>query len=702
MTPSQSRQRNALLARNDSVLERWPQRQGKAYISEMSAVADGLEALARSMDRNKNDAIERSRTWRFAGNAHFDLGAGRDRSELEHAAQAYERAEAALGRNNVPVEFVKLNYCYGQTLLFLSDGKHLEQAKAAQGRLQAALKAARTHMPEGVAPLEKLAHDAARVVALLDQAEGLGKEMDQIRRQLATTKRREQRDAEAADMNMLFGVLKQQFEKDKPGMEQTRQAGLSSLMERLAEVVKQGTSSGQSLEDMIANRGNLDALMRELQPQAKKPSFRGNRVPTDSPSGKLLARIQDLKMYVGNAGMASGLPSGMRDAAMALFSRIAKLTTWISEAGDDAAKLRRLECDQARALAHEVRLFARRQNVMVVRPVWPRAQAQVDVNRVFFSGSARIRPAIERAGAALDLEVVAPVLTGADYAAARWQALHGANLAVFDLSDASPQVYYELGIALALGTQLLLMAGEGVAIPFDVAQQVSSYPRKGPSTAWLAQELDDALYSLHVRGGKTSGLRATLDYATQLAAADRENGVLRVALTALGEAGHDPIKFANALGSLNTFLGPNAHEIVFPRWPGGYPKAAEPRCFAVMPFRPECEVAYASMASAATKTNVTMVRGDQAEGQEIIESIWQEICHATHVSVDLTGYNLNVCLELGIAHALGRNVLMIGTEGTERELQRKLPNASKWRCHTYQRTPQARFLAVVNKFLKAH
>ena len=667
----------------------------------MSAVADGLSALARSIDRNKDDALERLRTWRFAGNAYFDLGAGRDRAALEHAAHAYERAEAALGRKREPVELVKLNYCYGQTLLFLSDGKDLGQAKAALMRLQAGLKLARTHMPAGIASLEKLVQDAERVVALLSQAEGLGKEMAQLERQLATAKRRDQREAEAADINALFGVLKQQFEKDKSALEPTRRAGLVffKLLQRLGDVVQQGTSSAQSLEDMLANRGNLDALIRELQPQAKKPSLKGTGAPAGSREGQLLARMQDLKMFVGNAGMASGVPAGMRDAAIALFPRIARLTTWISEAGGNAAKLRQLECDQARALAHEVRLFARWQNVMLAPPVWPRTRAQVDVNGIFFSGSARIRPAIERAAAALDLNVAAPALTGADYATARWQALHGASLGLFDLSDGSPQVYYELGIALALGTQLLLMAADGVDILFDVAQQVSRYPPKAVSPAWLIQELDGALYALHVRGAKTSSLAATLDYAKQLAAADPDNGILRAALKALDSAGNDPLKFANALGSLNTFLGPAEHEILLPRWPGSYPEAAKPRCFSVMPFRAECEVAHAAMAVAAATADLTMVRGDQAEGQEIIESIWNEICRATHVTVDLSGYNLNVCLELGIAHALGRNVLLIGAEGTERELQRKLPNVSKWRCHTYKRGPQSKFLSIVNRFL---
>jgi hypothetical protein len=48
------------------------------------------------------------------------------------------------------------------------------------------------------------------------------------------------------------------------------------------------------------------------------------------------------------------------------------------------------------------------------------------------------------------------------------------------------------------------------------------------------------------------------------------------------------------------------------------------------------------------------------EEPNVIRSIWEEIARATHVVVDLTGFNANVALELGIAHTLGKKVLMVG------------------------------------------
>jgi hypothetical protein len=121
-----------------------------------------------------------------------------------------------------------------------------------------------------------------------------------------------------------------------------------------------------------------------------------------------------------------------------------------------------------------------------------------------------------------------------------------------------------------------------------------------------------------------------------------------------------------------------------------------------MPFREGPERAYVVIADAARDAEVEPVRGDVAEGQQIIESIWQEICAATHLTVDLTGLNLNVCLELGIAHTLGRPTWLIGAEGTERTLRAKLPGVAKWRCHAYAADPRTRpeFRAGLDKFFR--
>ncbi|MNC90116.1 hypothetical protein D3C83_61720 [compost metagenome] len=93
------------------------------------------------------------------------------------------------------------------------------------------------------------------------------------------------------------------------------------------------------------------------------------------------------------------------------------------------------------------------------------------------------------------------------------------------------------------------------------------------------------------------------------------------------------------------------------------------------------------------------MRGDVAEGQQIIASIWEAICRATHVTIDLSGFNPNVCLEMGMAHALGRPTLLLGRHGTERQLASRLPGVAKWRCHTYGAgRPSAQFKTAVSRF----
>jgi hypothetical protein len=700
MNSAQIQRRETLLKRNDAALDRWPDQSGPGFAAEMREIAEGLEALAKAVAAAGNDPLEGSRTWRFAGNAYFDLGAGRGRTPLEKAASAYRSAEELLAGVDDRVEFVKLNYCFGNTLLKLSEAKDLSMASAARERLKAALTLARIHMPAGVSSLERELANAEQIVALLTKAEGLTQRMATLKGDIERIDRKEQRAAEADDIASLFGALQQQFEKEKPSLDPTRQAGLTDFMQRLTGVVSRGTSSNQTLDDMNANRGQLDSMMGELWAQAKKPSLKGSGAPEGSRSARVLSALQELKMFVGAAGLDATTAASMRDQSRDLYARIATLTTRISEAGGDAGRVRQLEYDLARGLGNEVRLFSRRPNVMMARPVWPRCSSAIDANRVFFSGSNHVRSSLAGVCQKLGTELVDATPPGADFATGRWQGLRTSSIAVFDFAAGSPQVYYELGIALTLGTQLLLIAPGDVDIPFDIAQNVKTYRRGSDVYEQLARQLDLAFYGLQARGGKASTLAATFAYAERIAAAEQSNPLLGVALKSLHGAGDDPVRFSDALNTFNTVLGRDAQEIMFPRWPGSYPDPSEPRWFAVMPFRNEREPVYQLMRETATRAGIEPVRGDTAEGQEIIESIWQEICRATHVTVDLSGFNLNVCLELGIAHTLGRSVLLVGEKGTSQRLAASLPSIAKRRCHTYEADPHARpeFQATVRKY----
>jgi hypothetical protein len=319
---------------------------------------------------------------------------------------------------------------------------------------------------------------------------------------------------------------------------------------------------------------------------------------------------------------------------------------------------------------------------MLARPVWSRFGGLVEANRIFFSGPAATRAAIGRAAVALGLEVDWPGRKDTEDAEQRWHDLRAANMAVFDLADDDPQVYYELGLALAVGTPLLLLARTETVIPFDVAQHVDVYAPGADLDGFLIDAIDRVMYGLP-SSDVGSSLEATLGYAERLTADTRRAAPQGVALQSLRKALNDPVEFNDALEVLCGYLGDARLDVILPRWPGAYPDVQQPRSFAVMPFRDEHEPAYRIVEAAAHESGIRAMRNDQSERQQIIASIWEDICRATHVTVDLTGFNLNVCLELGLAHAIGRPTIVMGREGTEKSLETRLPSLAKWRCHTY-------------------
>jgi len=144
----------------------------------------------------------------------------------------------------------------------------------------------------------------------------------------------------------------------------------------------------------------------------------------------------------------------------------------------------------------------------------------------------------------------------------------------------------------------------------------------------------------------------------------------------------DPLTVNRTLAKFVDFLDDGTTILINPVWSPVYPKADHLGLFHVMPFRPE----WADDAAMATRRTceamgVDYVRGDEVEDPNVIRSIWEEIARATHTVVDLTGFNANVALELGIVHTLGRTSLVVGQGDT---VERLFPMIAKLRVHTYQ------------------
>lgn len=84
-------------------------------------------------------------------------------------------------------------------------------------------------------------------------------------------------------------------------------------------------------------------------------------------------------------------------------------------------------------------------------------------------------------------------------------------------------------------------------------------------------------------------------------------------------------------------------------------------CFVLMPFREDLKEIYDDcIRVAVTNCGMSCERADDIfHNNSIMEVIWTKICSAEIVIADLTGKNPNVFYEVGIAHTLGKEVIML-------------------------------------------
>src|SRR5215467_3614767 len=89
--------------------------------------------------------------------------------------------------------------------------------------------------------------------------------------------------------------------------------------------------------------------------------------------------------------------------------------------------------------------------------------------------------------------------------------------------------------------------------------------------------------------------------------------------------------------------------------------SAAKTCFVMMPFGPQFDRYYRNIfVPAIDHSGLTPVRGDSIFGPSaIVKDIWQLLKESTMALADLTGRNPNVFYELGLAHAIGKPVILV-------------------------------------------
>ena len=85
-------------------------------------------------------------------------------------------------------------------------------------------------------------------------------------------------------------------------------------------------------------------------------------------------------------------------------------------------------------------------------------------------------------------------------------------------------------------------------------------------------------------------------------------------------------------------------------------------CFVMMPFASQFDRYYRNIfAPAIKRCGLDPIRGDGIFGSAIVADIWRILKKSRIVLADLTGRNPNVFYELGLAHAIGKTVILVAS-----------------------------------------
>lgn len=92
--------------------------------------------------------------------------------------------------------------------------------------------------------------------------------------------------------------------------------------------------------------------------------------------------------------------------------------------------------------------------------------------------------------------------------------------------------------------------------------------------------------------------------------------------------------------------------------------------FTLMPFTNDLTAIYSSIIKPVVEAKGLVSRraDDISSNNAIMQDIWRTICEARFIIADITGRNPNVMYEIGIAHTIGKEVILIHQRGDDAAL----------------------------------
>ena len=675
------KRREAARDRQDAALARGAAPGDAQVRSELAAVLRELEQIHLETDEASSDPREVARVYSYIADVLFDIGAGSNVDQLGRGLRLYDKALALIGAAEPQRSKVLFNRA--NTLRGLSHGEDRALLLQSREGFGVALAGFERSAPQLVATARNSLGLVERQLAVLDQLAAARGEQRKIEAKLRGAGGQLMEQARGgglpgASMQMLLTMIYARYQKDLDAekIAPERRKILDGIFEELFSLVKRDGAPDETVEEIQARQQKMSVLMLRMNELLANPSAPSIAGPASTRREAVVSELNQARTSLFERVTQRFKPPGETDRAQDLMQKLLLAINDVRNADGDAA-VATLERDVLRRLCLEIREFSRRKHLMLVQPIWSVENVVRWTNSIFFSGGGAARARLEAVARVRGLEVVASPVDGMDPADSRWRQLRAANLAVFDYTSESPDLAttsYELGIARALGVDVLILARRTEPVPFDVEVDPVFDDED------LGAAIDRALY--RPLGAETGDSVASFLESLKSAAGQPATVEGRYLFRQLNGETSDATRVADLFSQLR---GAERLPLLMlqPAW-AGRPPSKEPRCFHVTPYTPSwAPQARDAVAEACRSTGVVYVRGDAAGDARIIHSIWNEICQATHVVVDLTGLTSNVMLEAGITHTLGRRCLLVGQTGPDVAKQ-LIPALAKLRVKPYE------------------
>ncbi|MDD2626927.1 MAG: hypothetical protein PHI87_05205 [Candidatus Methanomethylophilus sp.] len=228
-----------------------------------------------------------------------------------------------------------------------------------------------------------------------------------------------------------------------------------------------------------------------------------------------------------------------------------------------------------------------------------------------------------------------------------------------EFMDCVKEIHKSRGLRRAV-TRSMLSCNTLVLLGFDNISVIGK-PQDGiPSSIYvdLSRHLvkpHDALYIAQWDFGYEDPFLIAIPRNTLEQTTEERKPVLEAIASLHVESEYTRVIKITSLIQVNPLFGPASYSL------------DERLVFVLMPFKENLTTVYNTIIKPTVESHDLVCRraDDFKTNRAIMHDIWKAICEARFIIADLTGLNANVMYELGIAHTIGKETILMNQVGVE-------------------------------------